>query len=250
MSTKEHTMATKPVFNWSILDRDTLAEYLWSLRFAVVDKEIPVKKFHSLLYKHITKNLPVKVVKKVDFKVGKNEFFIGGTYYSEDDRSRKKCIEILFVYNPFIETIKISRKKFMRACLCFADTLLHEIIHMRQFRRRKFKNLPEYASNAEKTEQRLEQSYLGCTDEIDAYGFNIACELLERFDYNQKQVIRHLNVQQKGKRGKNDCWKMYLKAFDHDHNHEIIKRVKKKVIRYLPHAEAGKPYRNKDWISR
>lgn len=243
-------MATKPVFNWSILDRDALAEYLWNLRFAVVDKEIPVKKFHSLLYKHITKNLPVKVVKKADFKVGENEVFIGGTYYSEDDKARKKCIEVLFVYNPFVETIKVSKRRFMRICYGFADTLLHEIIHMRQFRRRKFKNLPDYASNAEKTEQRMEQSYLGCSDEIDAYGFNIACELLERFSHNQNHVIRHLNEQQKGRRGKNDCWRMYLKAFDHDHNHEIIKRVKKKVIRYLPHAEVGKPYRNKDWINR
>jgi len=41
---------------------------------------------------------------------------------------------------------------------------------------------------------------------------------------------------------------MYLKAFDHDHNHPIIKKVKKKVLQYLPNAEIGKPYRNKDWI--
>lgn len=250
MSTKERVMATKPVFDWSILDRDALAEYLWSLRSEIVDKELPVKKFHSILYKHITKRLPVKVARKTDFKVGENEMFIGGTYYSDYDKSRKKCIEILFVYNPGFDTIKMSSRKFSRACLCFADTILHEIIHMRQFRRRKFKDLPEYASNAEKTEQRMEQGYLGCSDEIDAYGFNIACEVLERFNYNQKQAIRYLNTNQKGKRGKADCWRMYLKAFDHDHNHEIIKRVKKKVIRYFPHAEAGKPYRNKDWINR
>jgi hypothetical protein len=38
-----------------------------------------------------------------------------------------------------------------------ADTILHEIMHMRQYRRRKFKILPDYASTAEKTEQRAEQ---------------------------------------------------------------------------------------------
>jgi hypothetical protein len=43
---------------------------------------------------------------------------------------------------------------------------------------------------------------------------------------------------------------MYLKAFNHDHNHVIIKRVKKKVIRYIPYAKLGKPYRKKDWIDR
>jgi hypothetical protein len=45
---------------------------------------------------------------------------------------------------------------------------------MRQFRRRNFKQLPDYASNAEKSEIREEQEYLGCKDEIDAYSFNIA----------------------------------------------------------------------------
>jgi hypothetical protein len=43
---------------------------------------------------------------------------------------------------------------------------------------------------------------------------------------------------------------MYLKAFQHDHDHPIIHRLKKKIVRYLPQAQVGKPYRNKDWIAR
>lgn len=242
--------ARKPVFDWSILDRDGLANYLWELHPEIVNQELTTKKFHSLLYKHITKVLPVKVSKKSDYKVELNYVFIGGTYYSDYDKERKKCIEVVLVYNPFYETVKMTKKRFQRLCYCFSDTILHEIIHMRQFRRRKFKDLPEYESNAAKSEQRQEQSYLGCSDEIDAYGFNIACELMDRFDCNQNKVIKHLSLDQRGLRTKGDCWRMYLKAFGHDHNHEIIKRVKKKVIRYLPHAESGKPYRNKDWISR
>jgi hypothetical protein len=42
---------------------------------------------------------------------------------------------------------------------------------------------------------------------------------------------------------------MYLKAFEHDHNHIILRRVKKKIVRYLGAAKMGKPYRNKDWIT-
>lgn len=240
----------KPKFDWSLLDREGLAQFLWEIYPLVVDQDLPVKKFHNLLYKHITKNLPVKISKKSDFKVPTNHIFIGGTYYSDYDEERKKCIELVLVYQPFDETLSISKKRFERICYCFADTILHEIIHMRQFRRRNFKILPEYASNAEKSEQRQEQSYLGCSDEIDAYGFNIACELMDRFNKNPKQVVKYLNTDQSGKRGKADCWRMYLKAFNHEHDHPIIKRLKKKVARYIPHAEAGKPYRNKDWINR
>jgi hypothetical protein len=43
---------------------------------------------------------------------------------------------------------------------------------------------------------------------------------------------------------------MYLEAFDQNHQHPIIRRLKQKVIRYFPNAIDGKPYRNKDWINR
>jgi hypothetical protein len=119
---------------------------------------------------------------------------------------------------------------------------------MRQYRRRNFKELADYASTAEKTEQLQEQRYLGCSDEIDAYGFNIACELLVKYTNNINKVIKHLDINQKGVRTRVDSWRMYLKAFNYDHDHIIIKRLKKKIIRYLPFAIIGKPYRNKDWI--
>jgi DNA-binding NtrC family response regulator len=131
-----------------------------------------------------------------------------------------------------------------------ADTVLHEIMHMRQYRRRKFKDLPDYASTAARAEKRQEQEYLGNSDEIDAYSFNIACELLDKFHGNTKKAVNYLNEHQKGLRRRHNCWRMYLKAFDYEHNHPIIQRVKKKVIRYMPHALNGKPYRNKDWIDR
>ena len=73
---------------------------------------------------------------------------------------------------------------------------MHELIHMRQYRRRKFKVLPDYASNADKTEQRDEQSYLGNSDEIDAYSYNIACELMDKFKYDTAKVVNYLNEDQ------------------------------------------------------
>lgn len=156
---------------------------------------------------------------------------------------------MLFQYRTDEKVINLTSKRFAGMCTTIADTLLHEIIHMRQFRRRNFKQLPDYASNAEKSELREEQEYLGCSDEIDAYGFNIACELMNKFGKNNIQVVNYLNENQKSKKRRHNSWRMYLKAFEHDHNHPIIQRVKKKVVRYLPAAEVGKPYRNKDWIN-
>jgi hypothetical protein len=237
-------------FDWSLLDRFSLHDLFKTMSKNVVGKSLSIDKIHRIFSNHLKKHLPIKVSKSKSKIVEFDYIYIGGTYYSDYDEDRKKCIEIVFNYNPFQESITLTQKKFNRLCMLFADTILHELIHMRQYRRRKFKILPDYASTADKASQREEQRYLGCTDEIDAYGFNIACELISKFKSNKIKIEDYLNEDQKGKRRKTNSWRMYLKAFDYDHQHPIIKRLKKKVIRYIPYAEIGKPYRNKDWISR
>lgn len=242
--------SSRSKFNWSILDRNTLINYFWSIHPEITDQNIEIKKFHAKLYNHIKKQLPIKVIKSRELKVAENRIWVGGFYHSERDRIKLQCIEIVLIYNLFQDEINIPKHVFYNVCRSLADTILHEIMHMRQYRRRKFKDIPEYSSTASRKEKKQEQQYLGNSDEIDAYSFNIACELLDKFRNNTESVINYLNENQKGKRRKHNCWRMYLKAFDHNHNHPIIHRVKKKVIRYLPHALNGKPYKNKDWINR
>jgi len=237
-------------FDWSILDRSSLIEYFYSLYPEICDQKLSVDRIHTRIAKHIKKYAPVRISKSKDVKVDEGWIWVGGTYYSDWDREKRQCIELVLVYNLFQDKIILTRRRYERMCYSMADTLLHEIMHMRQYRRRKFKDLPDYASTAAREEKRQEQEYLGNSDEIDAYSFNIACELIDKFRGNHKQAIDYLNENQKGKHRRHNCWRMYLKAFDHDHNHPIVQRVKKKVIRYIPHALNGKPYRNKDWINR
>jgi hypothetical protein len=236
-------------FDWSVLNRNSIIGLLCSLTPEIVKQELTVDQFHSKITTLLKKYIPIRVRKSFSNKVDPEFVYVGGRYCSYHDEEHKKCIEIILQYRSGQKIINLTSKRFESMCGTIADTLLHEIIHMRQFRRRNFKQLPDYASTAEKTELRQEQEYLGCTDEIDAYGFNIACELMVKFDKNKKDIIKYLNENQKGKKRLYNSWLMYLKAFEHDHNHTILQRVKKKVVRYLPAAEAGKPYRNKDWIN-
>lgn len=235
-------------FDWSTLDRGTIASFMLSLAPELVNVSLTVTQFQSKLTSHLKKLAPIRFRKLANHKVEPNQVWVGGTYYSDWDQEKKKCIELVFVYPLFEENICIGKKRYAGMCNTIADTLLHELIHMRQYRRRRFKIIPDYASTAEKSERRAEQSYLGCSDEIDAYGFNIACELIEKFKGNYDSVINYLSENQKGKQRRHNSWRMYLKAFQHDHNHPIIQRLKKKIVRYLPLAYTGKPYRNKDWI--
>jgi len=237
-----------PTFNWSLLDRKDLIKFLYLIHPEVSNQKISVSKFHKIIAAHLKNKLPITVTKKMDKTTEPGMVYVGGTYYSDFDKHHRRCIEIIMCYNPTQKYLELSKKGYRGICILAADTILHEIMHMRQYRRRKFKFLPDYASTAEKSSQRQEQSYLGNSDEIDAYSFNIACDLMDRFKNNEKQVAHYLRETQKLRRSSG--WKMYLTAFDFNHNHPIIRRLKKKIIKYLPNAKLGKPYKSKDWINR
>ena len=247
MCYQRNRMASRSEFDWASLDRQGIAGFIWALAPKIINQRLSIDQFHGMLYRHLKKNLPLRITKTRYKKADRNSVMIGGCYYSTWDQYNKTCIEVSLLYNLEDQYLKINTRKFYRICLVIADTILHEVIHMRQFRRREFKDLPDYPSTARRASKREEQSYLGNSDEIDAYGFNIACDLIDRYK-STEDVVKLLNLDQKVKRVKYDEWYMYLKAFDHDHNHPIIKKVKKKVLQYLPNAEIGKPYRNKDWI--
>lgn len=239
----------KSHFDWSILDRQGLANMLWSIYPEVVDRKLTPVQLKTILSKHIKKHLPVRVSLKPDITVELGWMYTGGTYYSDWDQENRQCIEVVFSSNPLDKYLLITKKKFKRMCTTFSDVILHELMHMRQYRRRNFKILPDYESTAEMTELRREQRYLGCTDEIDAYSFNIACELRDRLK-TRKEISNY--VAKKHRRGPllSHGLRFYLKAFEYNHNHPIIKRLKKRIIRYMPNAELGKPYKTSDWINR
>lgn len=237
-------------FDWSAVDRHSVSMHLWSLFPKIIGKKLTVPEIHNILSRKIKSVYPVGIRKTIDNTVKPGVVYMGGEYYSDKDKKRTKCIVIRLVYHSTTDKYIMNTTTFWQLCVCFADTMLHEIIHMRQYRRRRFKYLPEYQSTAEKVAQREEQIYLGSSDEIDAYGFNIACSLMEKFNNDNFAIVQYLNENYKKTKYKQTSWKMYLKAFDYNHDHVIIKRLKKKIIRYFPHAAVGKPYKNKNWINR
>lgn len=242
-------MAQLPVkFNWSKLDHYQIYEYVMTLASKLVGVDTPIDKFQRTVNNHLKKAYPLKFKKSIDSKVEPDYIWVGGCYYSDLDQDGERSIELSLVYSPKKDTVKLNLKRFRSFAVIIADTLLHEIMHMRQYRKRKFKCLDDYNSTASRTKIREMQSYLGCADEIDAYSFNIACELFRKFKGDQSQIIAYLDEDQKGKQRRSNCWRMYLKAFQHDHDHPILQRVKKKVVRYLPKARLGKPFKENEWI--
>lgn len=242
-------MAIRKPFNWSLLTRDVLFCMLNSIQGKVVDKRLSVEKLHELMGKHIKKHLPIKVKMDRDPKNDKGYVYVGGTYYSFPDKTESgRYIEIIFSYNSDQKYFKLSRHRWLRLCTLFADTMLHEIIHCRQYRSRNFKAIPGYESTAYYARDRKAQQYYGDRDEMGAFSFNIACDLYDRFGDNFGAASKYLDSNQY-KRHQRTTFYKYMETFGHNHNHPIIKRIKKKAISQLPNVEIGKPFRTSNYLT-
>jgi hypothetical protein len=230
--------------NWSLLDRNNLYSMLYTAGRDVVGKKLEIKELQKILSTHIKSHLPVRVVKRQnDSKQQRGCVYLGGTYYADYDADMKsRFIEVVMSYHPLDKEIKITEYRWNRLCQLFSDTILHEVIHMRQYRSRNFKSIPGYESTAHYHKQRIDQEYYGHRDEMGAFSFNIACELLDRFGYDSAAIKRYLDSMQ-SKRHKKSSYHKFLSAFDWSHDHVKVRQMKKKILKQLEYAAIGRPFK-------
>jgi len=220
----------------------------YSLNSEIVGKELSPGQIQRRINKHIKAHLPIRVRKCIYAPTQKGFVFMGGVYYSGMDKKGKPAIEVNFNYNPTDSKLKLTHYRFKRMAVRFSDVMLHEIVHMRQFRARNFKNIPGYQSTAEYAKERKEQEYYGDTDEMGAHAFNAACELLDRFGYDPTAIGHYLDSNQ-CRRHKNMTWYTYLKTFDWNHNHPIVRRMRNLIMRQLENAYYGKPFKTTNHLT-
>jgi len=213
-----------------------------------VGKSLTPEKIQKLISKHVKAWLPVKVVSHTKTFNKPGYIYMGGMYHSDYDAKYKTCIELNLHYHPEDDRLKITDYRFKRMAIRFADIMLHEMIHMRQFRARSFKPIPGYKSTAEFANIAKEQEYYGDRDEMGAFAFNIACEMIDRFDYNPTAIKHYMDSD--GARRHNNSWLYsYMKTFNGDHNHKILRRMKLKIMRNLENAYEGKPFKTTNHLT-
>lgn len=237
-------------FNWNLLDRYNLYSMLYSAGRDIVGKKFAVKDLQKLLSTHIKSHLPVKVVRKQnDHTQKRGLIYMGGTYYSDyDSNGYTRFIEIVLCYHPLDNVIKLTEYRWIRLCQLFADTILHEMIHMRQYRSRNFKDIPGYESTAHFHKQRIDQEYYGHRDEMGAFSFNIACDMIDRFGYDPATIRKYMDSMQ-AKKHKRTTYHRYLATFDWDQNHPKVRQMKKKIMHQLDYAFAGKPFKTTNHLT-
>lgn len=239
----------RPAFNWSLLDRATLYSMLYRLKPELVDRRLSIDEITGIISQHIKAHLPIKVKSSRYNPVKKGQIWIGGVYYSDLDRAkRKRFIEVELAYPPNTATMKISSYRWERVCLLFADTMLHEIIHTRQFRARHFKAIPGYQSTAYYARTRKEQEYYGDRDEMGAHSFNLAQDMIDKFGFDPKAIRSYLDSKVPRRVSPNG-WGRFMKAFEYDHSHPKVCQMKRKIMSQLEYAYSGKPFKTTNHLT-
>jgi hypothetical protein len=239
----------RQAFNWSLLDRNTLYSMLYSLKSEIVDRRLTIGEITKQLSKHIKAHLPVKVVSSRYKPVKPGEVWIGGAYYSHLDKAKKKrFIEVELVFPVDVETMKTSLYRWERICTLFADTILHEVIHTRQYRARNFKDIPGYESTAYYAKDRAMQEYYGDRDEMGAHSFNLAQDMIDKYGFDPKAIRDYLDSPIP-KRVRPNGWGRFMKSFEYDHNHPKVIQMKRKIMTQLENAYHGKPFKTTNHLT-
>lgn len=235
-------------FDWSIITRRAVYYKLFDALSSLGTKQVPVRLIQSTIRKTLKTQMPISVTSCRIITVQTNEIYVGGFYHLDRDQDGLFPIEINVAYCPKQTHIDLIDGQLCRICTLVSDIVLHEIIHLKQARHRDFSEINSYNSKAEDPEQRTQQEYLGDRDEVEAYAFNIACELWDRFGNNVSKSNRWLD---------SDKWLtspmsqmyQYMMAFDGDHTHPVIQKLKKHTRRYLTNYHIDKPFRNSKYLT-
>jgi len=222
---------------------------LYSLKSEIVDKRLPVGEITRQLSKHIKAHLPIKVVSYKHKPVKPGQIWIGGAYYSDLDKTgKKRFIEISLAFPADSKTMKTSLYRWERICTLFADTILHEIIHTRQYRARNFKDIPGFESTAYYAKDRAWQEYYGHRDEMGAHAFNLAQDMIDKFDFDPKAIREYLDSKV-SKRVRPNGWGRFMKSFEYDHAHPKVRQMKHKIMTQLENAYHGKPFKTSNYLT-
>ena len=151
----------------------------------------------------------VKIVANKTLSVSSNRFNVSGGYFPELDEDGFRPIEVEIAIPKgkefyYFDSDDLTRDHWAELCIDLAGLLGHEFVHLQQFRRRNFNWCRGYKSNHPITVTKEAQEYYGDSDEIDAYAFTAAAELvIEKITQKKPPKLENLRL-----------YKTYTQVFD------------------------------------
>lgn len=206
--------------------RDIVKNIFEDFSDSFLDQIYPKDEFIKTLAEKIAERFRINVLHTEAVEVDVNDVGINGYYDADDDEQCKIAIEVVLITNPNSKFILFDQEKYNAFAINLADVLAHELLHMRQYRARDFIPIDHCPNKYVDLEEEL--LYLSNPDEIDAYAYNIADELRVHPDPIKKlSNLKEITLQDSI-----NLW-AYLNAFSYDFNSPTIKRLLKKIYKYL-----------------
>jgi hypothetical protein len=168
-------------------------------------------------------DIELKVKTRRDKNLLSEVFYANGYYDPVDDEEGDVCIELVITHN-FPKDHVWFPKHSTELLIQIFDTVVHELRHQRQYRKRKFKLGVERGPE--------HKEYLADPEEIDAYSISIAIELCRSL--GKTRALRYLhNVETLSRlrfhnQYASPCLGMYKGEFPNQ-NDPVIKQLIKKV---------------------
>jgi hypothetical protein len=207
-------------------------EILEDIKPHVVDRFFSVDELVQDLGVFIGQRFNIDVKHAEASQVDQNDIELNGYYDGGLDEAGDVPIEVYLITNPMQDVMIIDNSQFNLIARKIADTISHEVIHMSQFRARDFLEVEriEYTDVDEDYEED-ERWYLSSPDEINAYAYNIANELLDKHDLpvvmEKLHKIKEISIEDSI-----NLWS-YVNAFEKNTSHPVMRRLIKKVYKSL-----------------
>jgi len=223
---KKFNCAPKLVDRVEIPTREQVRIVCEDLEKIVVDQVFSVNDLIDCVGHFVARRFRVSVLHARALEVEPTEVNINAFYDAERDERKKPSIELIMVTNPNDDYIILGQEEWTLFVTRLADSLAHELIHMRQTRARDFLFVEHKARKNTTVDENL--LYLSDPDEIDAYAYNIATELKEHPNPIQKltnpkavTIVDSVNL-----------W-AYIHAFAQNLSDPTLKQLLKKVYKHL-----------------
>lgn len=226
MKIKKFNCSPKITTRVEIPTREQVREVCADLERTVVNQVYSVDDLIDDVGHFVARKFRVNVLHAKALEVEASEVNINAFYDAERDERKKISIELVFVTNPNDDYLILDEDLWTLLVNRLADSLAHELIHMRQARDRDFLSVDHRSKRNIAIDENL--VYLSDPDEIDAYAYNIATELREHANPIQKlqnpkavTIVDSVNL-----------W-AYINAFAQNISNPVVKKLLKKIYKLL-----------------
>jgi hypothetical protein len=188
---------------------------------------VTFKKLIAVIRKEFKENeIDLSLKTKKDKTLNTDYFYVEAFYDAEDDFNGDTPIEVV-MYHNFPDTNKFEKPQVTDILIQLFDAVTHELKHQVQSRKRNYIVFSEHA-------QEPYSKYLADPDELDAYSFSIAIELLRYMPKDRaERYMSKITVLGKIKRGTfllSPILSTYIGEFK---NNPIIAKLSKKVYKHI-----------------